>query len=265
MAPKTVGEDSGSADGDGSGSGETSGSGDASASNDGASQSDGATSTSADDGASISESDSGGPWDDCAGKACGELCDICDPEDPNCALPGTDTVCLPSGVCDIPPEDGQPCPGVGVEPGFEQELTGKGGCADMTVYALNADDTLALHVVVDGLVAEAEQNGSAMHEYAADDSALTIELTYGSDLTVATCTDFARTRPTVLERWRPQPPESGDAGTVAITVQMVGDEPRASVTFTNVNFHRIGFDGIDPDIVVPSFEISDVLVGWLPG
>ncbi|HET6584760.1 MAG TPA: hypothetical protein VFG69_14985 [Nannocystaceae bacterium] len=270
LDPKTVGQET--HDGDGSGSGDD---GSASADDDGASDAadDGASAdddgaTSHGDGASDA-ADDGGVWDDCEGRVCGSYCHVCDPEDPECAEPGTNTVCLPDGTCEPWPSfDDNPCPGVGVEPGVEELLTQWGGCADMTVYATDAEVHVALHVVVSGLVAEAEDTGApVVREYAADDPELSIELTYGSGLLAETCSDFFEEPPTIAERWRPAQAEGGGAGTVMIEVQPGSelDEPRATVTFTGVNLRRMDFDGLDPDLLIDELVISDVFVGWVPG
>jgi hypothetical protein len=266
LDPKTVGQDEGANDGEGDGDGED-GSADDDASDDAADDAATDGDGDGDDGA-----DDGGVWDDCADQTCGSFCHVCDPEDPECAEPGTFTVCMPDGSCEAWPSfDENPCPGVGVEPGVEDDLSNVGGCADMTVYATDPEHTVALHVRVAGIVEEAEASGAAVvREYAADDPELVLELTFGSNLLAETCTDFVDEPPMIAETWRPNPPEGAtDAGTVTITVEMVPgeleDEPRADVVLEGVNFRRADFDGLDPDIAVDSFTVTDVLVGWLPG
>lgn len=260
LDPKTVGQET--MDGDGSGSGED---GSASADDDGPT----ASGDSGDDDDGASSNDDGGVWDDCEGQACGTFCHVCNPEDPECAEPGTNTVCMPDGTCDAWPSfEDNPCPGVGVEPGVEEMLTQFGGCADMTVYASDENAEVALHIVVAGLVTEAEKSGApVMREYEADDPAISLELTYGMLLLAETCSDFVETPPTITERWQPAQAEGGGAGTVTIEVRppTETEEARADVTLTDVNFRRADFDGLDPDIVIGELVITDVLVGWLPG
>lgn len=40
-----------------------------------------------------------GGWDACGGKACGDDCTPCDPNDPQCELPGTSMYCDANGTC----------------------------------------------------------------------------------------------------------------------------------------------------------------------
>lgn len=256
LDPKTVGEETGSAsEGD-----------------------DGSATTGDDsgDGPSVSGSSDGddgsddGEWDDCADRVCGESCYPCDPDDPQCGLPGTLTVCTPEGTCEIWPEwDVDPCPGTGVEADVESTLTNVGGCSDMTVWATNEELDVALHVRVLGLVAEAQKSGEpVVREYAADDPELLLELTAGSDLLAETCTDFVEVPPTIVERWRPRLWEKMGPGTVSIRVDMVstenGDVPLADVTLTDVNFGRLDYEGHDPDIQIETLTLEDVDVHQQP-
>jgi hypothetical protein len=43
--------------------------------------------------------DDGGTWDPCAGKACGDACMVCPPNDPECVETGEEKACDPSGEC----------------------------------------------------------------------------------------------------------------------------------------------------------------------
>jgi len=218
------------------------------------------------DGSGDDGSNDDGAWDACGALACGEFCYPCNPDDPDCALPGTFTVCTPEGSCEPWSPDEDPCPGTGLQPGFEQSLGQHGGCGDMTVYASDEAATIALHLDAPGLVDELETAGMPIvRMLAADDPALSLEVTTGADLLAATCTDVLGDPPAVAERWRPAAAEGGDAGTITIELELVDDLPYATVTLTNVNLRRVEFDGIDPDIAVPSLVIPDIHVGWLPG
>jgi hypothetical protein len=212
----------------------------------------------------------GCPWEPCAGAACGTFCNLCAPWDTDCGEPGTYTVCTDSGVCEVWPEwDIDACPGQGVQPGFETSLDQVGGCSDMVAYATDADVTTAIHVRVDGLVAEAHMaGGPIMHEYAGDDPVLDVEVTFGSDLLAETCNDAVSSEPMVSEHWVPGAPRSGDAGTITIVVTPDLDSPpnaTATITFENVTLQRHDANIFDPDLVIESFAITDASVGWLPG
>ncbi len=41
------------------------------------------------------------PWDPCAGKACGDVCQPCDPKDPNCVAIAVEMTCSATGQCSI--------------------------------------------------------------------------------------------------------------------------------------------------------------------
>jgi hypothetical protein len=275
LNPKTVGEESGANDGEGDGEGEDdSGSADDDdddGDDDGPTVSGGSGSSdgSEDDG-SVDDGNDDGAWDDCEGEVCGTYCYPCDPEDPECALPGTMTVCTPEGTCEAWGEwDVDPCPGSGVESGVETTLTNIGGCADMFVYATDSDVTVALRLYVQGIVLEAITSGPVVREYAADDPELLLELTTGTNLLELTCNDAIENRPVIDELWRPREWEGSGPGTVSITVELVATEegsvPLADITLTGVNFGRVDFDGLDPDIVVEELVIEDVNVNFIPG
>jgi hypothetical protein len=42
-----------------------------------------------------------GEWDPCAGKACGDLCSPCNPNDPNCIAVAVEMTCSATGQCSI--------------------------------------------------------------------------------------------------------------------------------------------------------------------
>jgi hypothetical protein len=258
LDPKTVGEETGAGSEGDDGSATTDG-GDGDDDDPSAS-----TSSNGDDGSDDGE------WDDCADRACGESCYVCDPDDPQCGLPGTLTVCTPAGTCEIWPQwDVDPCPGTGVESDVESTLTNVGGCFDVTVYATNEDLDVALHVRALGVAAEAQKSGEpVVRAYAADDPELLLELTAGSNLLAETCTDFVEDPPTIVERWRPRFWEEQGPGTVSIRVEMVstenGDVPLADITLTDVNFGRLDYDGLDPDIQIEALTFEDVDVHHQP-
>jgi hypothetical protein len=211
----------------------------------------------------------GCPWEPCAGLACGAFCNTCAPWDTECAEPGTFTVCVPSGECEIWPQwDQDPCPGTGLQPGFESTLQPAAGCGDMHIYAANADDTVALRLQLDGIVAEAHDAGMPIERtYAADDPLLGLEVTFGSQLTVLDCNDAPVGEPDVQEHWVASAAEVESAGEVTITVTPDGpdNEGHADVTITDLVISRDDADVLDPPITAPSIQLFDVYVGWLPG
>lgn len=210
------------------------------------------------------------PWEPCADAACGTFCNLCAPWDTECSEPGTYTVCAPSGECEIWENwDEDACPGEGLQPGFESTMSQFGGCSDMTVFAANADATIAVHLEIAGLVQEAHMTGAPVHEELdVLDDALAIEITFGSDLLIDTCTDVAGNEVHAVEHWAPAYPEGGDTGTIFIDVVPDLDNPpnaTATVTLDNVTIGRTDPDIFDPQIVIEVLTIENVLVGWLPG
>jgi hypothetical protein len=95
--------------GTGSGGKSQGGSGSGGSSNDGGTASGGTASGGTASGGTASGgtggSASGGtgpaPWDPCAGKACGDLCSPCSPEDANCFAPAVEMTCSATGQCSI--------------------------------------------------------------------------------------------------------------------------------------------------------------------
>lgn len=264
LDPKTVGQGTDSEDGSGDAS---AGSGDSS---DGSSAgvSEGASS---DDGDCT---DANCVWDPCADLACGAPCEYCPPWDTDCAAPGTLTHCSPEGTCEPPGEIEGPCEDQGLQPGFEDGMSERGGCRDMTVWAHDPVAGVALHLDVEGLVAMAEDAGETIVvEYAANDPALALEVTLGTDLTAWTCTDAVIVDPVITDRWVPsdeQPDGSNDPGTVGIAVTP-GDEDGigavATVTFTGVPWLPAEAPQGEPavPVVLELLVLEGVSVGWLPG
>lgn len=277
LDPKTVGQaDDGSAVSESAGC-TASGGGDTDATNCAAESSGGSDGSASGTGSASGSAsgESGGcdhegcPWEPCAGQVCGAFCNTCAPWDTECAEPGTFTVCLPSGECDAWPQwDQDPCPGSGLQSGFESTLQPAAGCGDMSVYAANGDDTIALRLHVEGIVAEAHAAGTPIERsYAADDPALGLEIVFGSQLTVQDCNDAPVGEPDVQEHWVPSASEGDGPGEVTITVTPDGpdNEGHADVTITNLVIARDDADVLDPPITAPSIQLFDVYVGWLPG
>lgn len=206
-------------------------------------------------------------WDPCGDLVCGAYCEYCPPWDENCPAPGTQTVCTAVGNCEPWPSlDEDPCPGQGLEQGFELDLGAGGGCSDMYIHAGNADETQALFVVAEGVVAMAEAAGETITvEYAGDDPALQISATFGMHLLSAACNDLVVEVPVIEELWHAGSLEGGEAGTVTIEVNPEGEGTAlATVTLDGVVLVR-DTDAFDVAIVIDHVVFTDVLVGWLPG
>lgn len=274
LDPKTVGMGTDTDVEDGSGSASEASATDDPSGSGSESESVSASSTSPSTSASTDESDTGCEgancaWDPgCSELACGAFCYPCNPDDPECGLPGTYTVCTDQGTCDVWPNwDEDPCPGQGLEQGFELDLGPGGGCGDMYLNARNEDDTQILIVQIDGLVAMAEAAGETiMVEYAGNDPALEITAQHGMYLESLACTDVIENDPVIEERWVASQGEDGDAGTVVITVTPTGDGyADATVTLDGIYFVREVTDVFDVPIVLEHFEFTDVSVGWEPG
>lgn len=206
-------------------------------------------------------------WDPCGDLACGAFCDFCPPWNEDCGAPGTYTVCTPVGNCEAWPNwDQDPCPGQGLQPGFEDGLTLADGCSDITAYASDPDDTTALHVRVEGLVAMAEAAGEPITvSYAGDDPAVEIVVTTGSNLLARSCTDAVIDEPVVEERWISTTAEGGGAGTVTFEVTSNGEmDATATITLEGIVLRRDD-DVFDVPITIDELVLADVHVGWLPG
>jgi hypothetical protein len=206
-------------------------------------------------------------WDPCSDQVCGALCDFCPPWDEDCGAPGTITVCTPAGSCEPWPNWNQdPCPDQGLQTGFETGLDEFGGCSDITAYASNADDTIAVHIRSEGLVAMAQSAGEPITvSYAGDDPALEIVVTTGSNLLTASCNDAVIDEPVIEERWVSTAAEGGGAGMVTFEVTSNGEmDATATITLEGVVLRRDG-EIFDVPITIGTLVLADVQVGWLPG
>lgn len=142
------------------------------------------------------------------------------------------------------------------------QLTHRGGCADLALYAWSDADDLALHATGQGLVqAAVDAGGSKTWELTLPDSTLSLVLQSGENLSIETCNDIIddEQRPSVSQSWSPV---SGTA-TLAITGAAEADyelEGSATLSLEDVELE----DGAGSTRTLQSYEITSA-VGWLPG
>lgn len=154
--------------------------------------------------------------------------------------------------------------GGSLQEGFEQELTSSGGCADITLYARNDDDTIAMIFSSPGLSEQAHASGSLLEvTWSFPSDAMTLKVRTGTHVSDTTCDDVAEgsdVRATYVAT-------AGQA-----SIQVDPDQPEtdygsypghASVSLTDV----VLTNEDDPSDEVPltAFAWADVYVGWFPG
>lgn len=143
---------------------------------------------------------------------------------------------------------------------FGDELTSEGGCGDVYFYAFDADDTMLLEVMADGLIAAAQAAGEPTTTvYTLPDADLQVQVEVGSRISDAACDDL-------IENGGPQVAVvyAAVSGTATITVRP-GDDldgARADLQLTDVVFEP---EGGGEAVTLESFEITDVSVGWYAG
>lgn len=143
---------------------------------------------------------------------------------------------------------------------FEADLTEKGGCGDLWVYAVDAGDTLLLTVNIDGPIAAAA-GVDATSDYTLPDAAVQITLDVGSSVSDRICDD-------VVENGGPQVRETWTAVSGAVHLELVFPAttgayplPDANVELTDVVLESEGGE----QVTVESLTWEGVQVGWLAG
>ena len=148
-------------------------------------------------------------------------------------------------------------------PPFTAELPERGGCGDLTAYARNSADTMALHVSVDGLVEQAyDIEGTSTFSFdLATDTEVSIRYEEGSNLTHYTCNDAISEEVVVDRDW------AGIAGTVVIELTPTSEDPEpwhrpadAKITLTDIVFESSTEGAVQLESM-----ILEVGVGWFPG
>jgi hypothetical protein len=141
-------------------------------------------------------------------------------------------------------------------------LTRRGGCGDIVMYAVNADDTLALVIRGEGLVDQAHAAGRETpfsYDLAVDDG-LSIELRHGEHITHMTCNDAIEFEVVVRHRYAPV------SGSALLVLTPTGEPEEwykpadAVLTLTDLVLERD--DGDRRTIDEMSFSAN---VGWYPG
>ena len=156
--------------------------------------------------------------------------------------------------------------GGGLAAGFEESLIHSIGCADVTMAARNAEDTVALHFRVSGIARTAHDAGEATtFDYTLPHDDVSLEVQLGVFLTTITCNDaiVPGEEPVVEERYLPT------AGTLQIVITPTGESTpwgevpgNADLTLQDVVFER---EGGGHTVTVESFELRGVGIGWMPG
>lgn len=142
--------------------------------------------------------------------------------------------------------------------GFEDDLTETGGCADLIAYAVNSDDTVLLHVLLDGPL-EASGGQAVTTEVELPDPFALVTVDIGKSVSDATCDDLIiNGGPKVRETW------TAIGGTVSVNVhpeETPGEGPRADVHIDDVLLESPHGDQVTIDV----FDWISLSVGWFPG
>lgn len=146
--------------------------------------------------------------------------------------------------------------GPSVDADVEESLTEIGGCADLYVFAVDADDEVILEVRLDEPIAAAAGVDTST-SYVLPDPAVELTLSVGQRVSDVSCDDVAENGgPQIDEEWVAV---SGDA---ALAIHHPADlDPQADVTLTGVVLESP--DG--EQITVESFSWEDITVGWFAG
>lgn len=157
------------------------------------------------------------------------------------------------------PSPSGPGPGTDTWP---ESLTRETGCADLVAFAARPDDTLALVVQVDGLVAAAYDAGEATETTfdLAATSDVTIELRGGEHVTHMLCNDALEFEPVITTR------HAAVSGTATFLITPTGEEePWDAPADATITLSDLVLETEDGDSVeLPAFTLS-ANVGWLPG
>jgi len=154
-----------------------------------------------------------------------------------------------------------------LEPGFEAELTRTAGCSDLMLYAYNEDSSVALFFSInENLVADAAATGEVTtHVFELTDERINFSVQTGEALTAEVCNDAIEV-PSPVHVVRTYRAESGMA-TLILTPQGSSNEwdlnTLATLQLSDVTL--IDETGAADSVVLDSYEMTDVYVGWLPG
>lgn len=144
--------------------------------------------------------------------------------------------------------------------GFEETLS-ESGCADMTVWGRNGDDSIALVLSInDDLVADAAAAGTTYEGTHAVAEFGTFSVLVGTMVSFPVCNDVATDETIIEQEW------VATAGTVDITIEPIEDAPKFGTQGTatlELSGVEVTFDGVTETLEDITF--TDVSVGWLPG
>ncbi len=144
--------------------------------------------------------------------------------------------------------------------GFEDTLN-EAGCADMTVFGRNPDDSIALVMHIDAeLVANAALAGETYQGTHDFDEFGTFSVLVGTQVSFPVCNDVATDETVIEQDW------VATAGSVEVTIVPVPNAPKfgtQGVATLQLSGIEVTYDGVTEALEDISFE--DVAVGWLPG
>lgn len=144
--------------------------------------------------------------------------------------------------------------------GFEETLS-ESGCADMTVWGRNGDDSIALVLSInDDLVADAATAGTTYEGTHAVAEFGTFSVLVGTMVSFPVCNDVATDETIIEQEW------VATAGTVDITIEPIEDAPKFGTQGTatlELSGVEVTFDGVTETL--DDITFTYVSVGWLPG
>ncbi len=146
-----------------------------------------------------------------------------------------------------------------LEPGFEEELEQTGGCADVVLFAVDADDEVMLHVstATEGRVAETTTAGEPqVYAFTLPSDEIVVEVRQGTQVSDATCDDVIENGgPDVIRTW------TADGGEATLTLTPSGDIVAADLTLEGVDFS----DEDGNTVGIEAFTVHADSVGWYAG
>jgi hypothetical protein len=149
-----------------------------------------------------------------------------------------------------------------IEDDFEEDLSKKYGCGDVTFYAFDEANEVMLSLRVDGLLIaafDAGEDTTTEFDLPVEDVTLIVE--HGRNISSAICNDLIENGgPVVLESY------TATSGTARITVrpgvEHEYDDVRGDLHLEEVIFAS---DADGETITLTSFGIEDVSIGWFAG
>jgi hypothetical protein len=146
-----------------------------------------------------------------------------------------------------------------LESGFQEDLDRTGGCADVILFAVDADDEVMLHfsTVDEGRVAEASVAGTPLeYAFTLPSDGIELEVRQGTQVSDITCDDVAENGgPDVLRRW------TAEGGDLILTLTPGGDLVAADLVLQDVDFLDEDGNAVGIDV----FTVHADSVGWFAG